>query len=111
MSHTKGPWKLVKKITPGQFGTDYEIRNDDNHKIAEVGPCEQEANSHLIASSPKMFETLKLVQERLEAWRDHHELKIQTSPDSKIEAHVNMRDNYQVLINQINFAIKATKGL
>lgn len=57
--HTKGPWKLVKKITPGQFGTDYQIRNEDNHMICEVGPCEQDGNSSLIAAAPEMLDCLE----------------------------------------------------
>jgi hypothetical protein len=64
--HTKGPWKLVKKVTQGQFGTDYQIRNDDNWMIAEIGPNSQDANAALIAAAPEMLEALERIEKRLQ---------------------------------------------
>ena len=53
--HTRGPWKLVKNVTTGQFVPEYKVRTEDDGMICEVGPNAQTANGHLIAAAPELL--------------------------------------------------------
>lgn len=59
MNHTPGSWKVTKTTIKGEFCWDYKIRAMDESVVCTVGPCEVEANAHLIAAAPEMLEALK----------------------------------------------------
>lgn len=65
MSYTPGPWKLIKRSTPGQFVPVYQIRTEDDGMICEVGPNLQEGNGRLLAAAPDLLSVCKLI---LEEW-------------------------------------------
>lgn len=56
--HTPGPWKITRNVTPGQFGTDTKIRDSRDGVIA-VMHVNADANAHLLAAAPDLYEALK----------------------------------------------------
>ena len=58
-THTPGPWKIAKRTIPGQFVTYTHIVAAHDDHIALVGPCEIDANSHLIAAAPELLSALE----------------------------------------------------
>lgn len=56
--YTKGPWRVEKRTTPGEFVTTTHIVSADGSHIANVGPCDIDKNAPLIAASPDLLEAL-----------------------------------------------------
>jgi hypothetical protein len=55
--HTQGPWKVVTR--PSSFITSV-VFHDDNQFTSIVDQC-TEANAHLIASAPELYELLSKI--------------------------------------------------
>ncbi len=73
MKHTPGPWKAYKRAEPVGFA-EYEIHySDDGECVAEV--VHGEADAHLIAAAPDMYEALVSI---CEYWNG--------GPDSAVDA-------------------------
>lgn len=60
--HTPGPWRIAPKTTPGQFVTDYVIRDANDYVIATLHD-RHEHNGPVIAKAPELFECLRVVVE------------------------------------------------
>ena len=61
--HTPGPWYVEAETTPGQFGTDWIIRNQRKHHIAKVSLS---TDAPLIAAAPDLLAALELCERALE---------------------------------------------
>lgn len=59
--NTPGPWKIEKRTTRGEFVTTTHIVSKDGDHIAEVGPCNIEANARLVAAAPELLEILEWI--------------------------------------------------
>lgn len=64
--HTPGPWVVSSdstRILTNEYGPDYEIANCDGMASGHPAPKEfQIANAKLIATAPKLLETLKMAR-------------------------------------------------
>lgn len=61
---TPAPWKVCLETTPGQFGTDYVIRNKHNHHIAIVSLS---TDAPLIAAAPELLEALEALADEADS--------------------------------------------
>ena len=58
-THTPGPWKVETRTRSGEFVRTTHITGPDGAHLANVGPCNIEANARLIASAPDLLAALK----------------------------------------------------
>ena len=59
--HTPGPWKVETRTQRGEFVQTSHITTPDGSHLANVGPCNIDANARLIASAPDMLAFAKRV--------------------------------------------------
>ena len=64
MKRTSGPWKIRKRVTPGQFVTDTLVVGKHGAVVANLH-CEAEGNGLLIIAAPDLLEACGLLKE---AW-------------------------------------------
>ena len=57
-AHTPGPWKVETRTTRGEFVRTTHITTPDGSHLANVGPCNIDANARLIASAPDLLASL-----------------------------------------------------
>ena len=71
MNYSKGGWKVVKWRDSG--GLDgISIDQENNIPVAFMGWGQTEANAHLIAAAPKLYEALKLYIAHQEGTSGHY---------------------------------------
>lgn len=56
--HTSGPWKVETRIKSGEFVRTAHIVTPDGSHLANVGPCNIDANARLIAAAPDLLAAL-----------------------------------------------------
>ena len=71
--HTKGPWRVEKRTTPGQFVTDTLITSMDGSVLATVGPCDVDRNAALLAEAPELLAVAIRLLEEFELLVDYQE--------------------------------------
>jgi len=84
MEYTKGEWTIQGMPHQHNFrhGSSYVIRDYRNCALAEVGHIdaihdgiESEANAHLIAAAPDMYEALHIIIQRASGTGNNMQLK------------------------------------
>ena len=75
MNHTPGPWKVVRRGTVGDFsilGTEFVSGEAQTTHTAGIAfDILHEANAHLIAAAPAMYEALSMAQATIERLQRH----------------------------------------
>ena len=67
MEYTKGEWRIIKDVDNRTHIMGFESDFERNVCMLSVrSPEEVEANAHLIASAPDLYEALKAVYKRME---------------------------------------------
>lgn len=56
--HTPGPWNVETRTQRGEFVRTSHITTPDGSHLANIGPCNIDANATLIAAAPDMLAAL-----------------------------------------------------
>ena len=95
MKHTPGPWKVIRVTTTGQFVTERKIISEDNSVLANIGPCNIEANAKLIAKAPEMLELLAECADRVYGKGILH---IKRNSESSLDNELSLKEEIEKLL-------------
>lgn len=104
--HTSGPWVINKLEVNDTDGNNRLVAMVNGGRIK----AESEANAQLIAAAPEMLEALEEIHERLFAWRDDAQLKLQNCEPRQEAKYQSLIANYGRLIRLSLEAITKARG-